>query len=217
MITVRKIAICILAMAAIVAYSAAQSGQATVLSNMTEGQGYLPGNSSQWDGWSEIDLIPGGALFDVSTKTIVLTLGFSGGSTANIENMVLYTTARATNVVTNITKVTLDKKANPIIDLASSTTCPVQPVSTTNPCFVKLDPTKVTLSTLDDYYFVVYFTSDSSNETMRGAGSGASSVAQGALSGWQIDGDDSRIPLQGFIPEGYNGSAPVFLSYVTNE
>ena len=87
-------------------------------------------------------------------------------------------------------------------------------VSLANPCFVKLDAIKEALSPLDDYYFVIYFTSDSGNNAVRGAGS---SGDQGALSGWLIDGDDTRIPVGGTIPVGYAGAAPVFLMYATNE
>jgi hypothetical protein len=202
----------IVALAAV--YALAQTPEATVLANLTEGQGTAPGNPYDWEGWSELDLIPGAALFDVSGKSTVLTLGFSAGSTVNIENMILYTTGRSGSTITALKKVTLDKKANPTINLTSTSTCPVQPVSTTNPCFVKLDAIKEALSPLSDYYFVVYFTSDDDNMSMRGAGS---SGLQGALSGWQIDGDDTRIPVGGTVPVGYNGAAPIFLMNVTNE
>jgi hypothetical protein len=192
-----------------------QAPQTTVvLSNVTEGQGTATGNNTDWEGWSELTLIPGASLFGVTTKSTVLYLGFSAGSTVNIANMMLYTTARSGNTVTAIKKVTLGTKANPTIDLTSTTVCPVQPVSVANPCFVKLDPIKMALSPLSDYYFVEYFTSDSNNVSMRGAGS---SPLTGALSSWQIDGDDTRIPVGGTIPVGYNGQPPVFLMYITNE
>jgi hypothetical protein len=188
--------------------------QVTVLSNLTEGQAAATGNASDWEGWSELDLIPGAALFGVTTKATVLTLGFSSGSTATVSNMVLYTTNRSSNLITATKKVTLGAKANPIINLASTSVCPVQPVSVANPCFVKLDAIKEALSPSSDYYFVIYFTSDSGNNAVRGAGS---SSEPGALSGWLIDGDDTRIPVAGTIPVGYNGAAPVFLMYATNE
>jgi hypothetical protein len=184
------------------------------LANLTEGQGVATGDSHDWEGWSELTLIPGGGLLGTSPKSFVITLGFSAGSTVNVANMALYTTARASNLVTAVKKVTLGKKANPTIDLTSTANCPVQPVSVTNPCFIKTDAIKVTLSPLDDYYFVEYFTSDSNNNTVRGAGS---SGFLGALSGWLIDGDDTRIPVGGTIPVGYTGQSPVFTMYITNE
>jgi len=188
--------------------------ETTVLANLTEGQGAFPGNSTDWEGWSELTLIPGGAIFAQAGKTTVLRLGFSAGSTVNIANMVLYTTARSGSTVTATKKVTLGGKANPTIDLASTTVCPTQPVSVANPCFVKLDAIKEALSPLSDYYFVEYFTSDSNNVSMRGAGP---STLPGSLTAWQIDGDDTRIPVGGTIPVGYTGQPPVFLMYVTNE
>jgi len=184
-----------------------------VLANLIEGQGSLPGNTSDWEGWSELTLIPGAGMFAQTGKTTVLTLGFSAGSTVNIANMVLYTTARGSNNVTAVKKVTLGKKANPSINLLSTTVCPNQPVSVASPCFVALDSIAEALSPLNDYYFVEYFTSDSENQTMRGAGSASN---QGALNAWQIDGDDTRIPVGGTIPVGYTAGSPIFLTYVTN-
>ena len=192
----------------------ARSHTTTVLANLTEGQGTVVGSTSDWEGWSELTLIPGGALFGVSTASTVITLGFSAGSTVNIQNMILYTTARSGSTITATKKVTLGGKSNPTISLSSTSVCPTQPVSLTNPCFVKLDAIKEALSPLNDYYFVEYFTSDSNNNSMRGAG--ASNFNNG-LTGWQIDGDDTQIPVAGTIPVGYSGQAPIFTMYLTNE
>jgi len=192
----------------------ARAQSTTVLMNLTEGQGTALGNDNDWEGWSELTLIPGGALFGVSTKATVITLGFSAGSTVNIQNMILYTTARSGITITATKKVTLGGKSNPTIDLASTSVCPTQPVSVTNPCFVKLDAIKEALSPLSDYYFVEYFTSDSNNNSMRGAGS---SNLNNGLTAWQIDGDDTQIPVAGTIPVGYSGQAPIFTMYLTNE
>lgn len=189
--------------------------QVTPLMNLTEGASQVPGNGSDWEGWSEIDSIPGAALFGVGGKASYLTIGFSGGSTVDINSMVLYTTNRASNVITKVTKVMYLKKANPSIILTSTTNCPTQPVSATNPCFIKLDKVAAALSPLNDYYFAIYFTSDSNNNSMRGAGSAGDQA--GALTGWQIDGSDGLIPIGGIIPVGDNGSAPLFLMYLTNE
>ena len=209
-----KLAMCALVLAVMAGNSFAQDVPQTTLTNLTEGQGTALGNTNDWEGWSEIDLIPGGGLFGVTSKSTIATLGFSAGSVVDISNMVLYTTSRASNIITAVKKVTYTKKANPSIDLASTAVCPVQPVSLANPCFIKLDAIKVALSPLNDYYLVVYYTSDSNNNSMRGAGS---STLTGALSGWLIDGDDTRIPLGGTIPVGYTGAPPVFLMALTNE
>ncbi len=186
----------------------------TALMNLTEGAAGAPGNSTDWEGWSEVDYIPGAALFGVDSTDSYLTLGFSAGSTVNINSMVVYTTARASNIVTKVTKVTYLKKASPSIELTSTSKCPTQPVSATNPCFIKLDKIAVEMIATNDYYFAIYFTSDSENNSMRGAGG---SNQSGALMGWQIDGDDGLIPVGGTIPVGNQGAAPLFLMYLTNE
>jgi hypothetical protein len=218
-----KIASFVLLLLVATTFTVAQDGAAsqrkaapltTVLSNLTEGAAGAPGNSTDWEGWSEIDYIPGAALFGVDSTDSYLTIGFSAGSTVNITSMVLYTTARASNVVTKVTKVTYLKKANPVIDLTSTTNCPTQPVSATNPCLIKLDKAAVEMIATNDYYFAIYFTSDSGNNSMRGAGG---SNQSGALMGWQIDGDDGLIPVGGTIPVGNQGAAPLFLMYLTNE
>jgi hypothetical protein len=186
----------------------------TVLSNLTEGAAGTPGNNVDWEGWSEIDEIPGASLFGVDSTDSYFTIGFSAGSTVNITSMVVYTTARANNVVTKVTKLNYLGKANPSIDLTSTTNCPNQPVSATNPCLIKLTKAAVEMVASNDYYFAIYFTSDSENNTMRGAGG---SNQSGALTGWQIDGDDGLIPVGGTIPVGDAGAAPLFLMYLTNE
>jgi hypothetical protein len=218
-----KIATFVLLLLATATFAVAQDGPAsprkarpltTVLSNLTEGAASAPGNNVDWEGWSEIDYIPGAALFGVDSTDSYFTIGFSAGSTVNITSMVLYTTARASNIVTKVTKVTYLKSASPAINLTSTSTCPTQPVSATNPCFIKLDKTAVEMIATNDYYFAIYFTSNSNNNSMRGAGGSGQS---GALMGWQIDGDDGLIPVGGTIPVGNGGLAPLFLMYLTNE
>jgi len=129
--------------------------------------------------------------------------------------MVLYSTPRNGSTVTKVTKVTLGATQSPTIDLTSTAVCPVQPVSATNPCIVKLDTLKLTLSTLDDYYFAIYFTLDTNNETISGLGRTA---APGALSGFNLYGDQTRIGVDGALATSENSdAAPFFLAYVTNE
>jgi hypothetical protein len=150
-----------------------------------------------------------------SSKTTALYLGFTGGSTADIGNMVLYSTPRNGSTVTKVVKVTLGGTQSPSINLTSTSVCPVQPVSATSPCIVRLDTVKAALSPLDDYYFTIYFTLDTNNEKISGAGQ---SFAQGALSGWALYGDQTRIGVKGALPTNENtDQAPFFLAYITNQ
>jgi hypothetical protein len=188
---------------------------AAALANLTEGQGAITSSSNPtWDGYSELVLIPGASLMGASSSTTALYIGFTGGSTADIDNMVLYTTPRNGSMITATKKLTLGGVSNPSINLTSKSVCPVQPVSATSPCIVRLDTVKTALSPLDDYYFAVYFTLDSNNEHISGAGI---SFDAGSLSGWYLFGDQTRIGKDGAIPTGNTGQGPFFLLYVTNQ
>jgi hypothetical protein len=196
---------------------AEQTAPATAaLANLTEGQGTITsGNNPFWDGLSEFVLIPGASLMGASSTTTALYIGFTGGSEADIGNMVIYEVPRNGSTVLKIEKVTLGATQSPSIILTDTSTCPVQPVSVTNPCIVRLDTVKLALSPLYDYYFTVYFTLDTNNEKITGVGQTAS---PGGLSGWHLYGDQTRIGLKGALPTNENADqAPFFLAYVTNE
>jgi hypothetical protein len=213
--TFYKLASFALMMCVVAACASAQTAETTALANLTEGQGVLNSNGNpQWDGLSEIVLIPGAALMGPTSTTTALYLGFTGGSTVDIDNMVLYTTPRNNSMITATKKLTLNKLSDPSINLTSTSVCPVQPVSATNPCIVRLDSIKSTLSPLDDYYFVVYFTLDSNNEKISGIGG---SFDPGSLTGWALYGDQTRIGKDGALPSGNAGVGPYFLLYVTNQ
>lgn len=192
---------------------AQEQSQATVLSNMTEGIGTVTGGNLNWAGYSELVLIPGASLFGTKGSTY-LYLGFTSGSTVDVGNMVLYKTARSGSTIISATKITLGGITGPSINLTSTSVCPVQPVSVTNPCFVKLDPIKAALASTDDYYFVIFFTNDSNNQSVGAAGP---SNSQGSLSGWDIVGDETRIKAKGTLPSGNNDSSPYFLMYLQND
>jgi hypothetical protein len=185
------------------------------LVNLTEGQGTITNNSNpQWDGYSEVILIPGASLM-ASSATTVFYLGFTGGAEADIGNMVLYQTPRSGIAVRRVNRVTLGATQSPSINLTSTSVCPVQPVSTTNPCFVKLDTLNLALSPTQDYYLAIYFTLDTNNEAISGVGL---SNSQGGLSGFSLYGDYTRIEAGGAVPEfGNSDGAPFFLAYVTNQ
>ncbi len=129
--------------------------------------------------------------------------------------MVLYETPRNGSTVLKVTKVLLGGSASPSINLTSTSVCPIQPVSATNPCIVRLDTVKLALSPLDDYYFTVYFTLDTNNEKISGLGQ---SISPGAMSGWSLYGDQTRVGVKGALPTNENNDqAPFFLTYITNQ
>src|ERR1700685_1820174 len=118
--TFYKLATFVLTMTALTASVFAQepAPAATVLANLTEGQGIIAsGGNPSWDGLSELVLIPGASLMGASSTTTALYLGFTGGSTADIDNMVLYTTPRNGTMITATKKLTLGAVSNPSINL----------------------------------------------------------------------------------------------------
>jgi hypothetical protein len=208
-----RLATLALALCVIATIAVAQAPE-TVLSNLVEGVGPMAGGTTNWAGLSELALISGSSLLGVKSTQAVLYIGFFGGSTVDIGNMVLYKTARNGNTVLSGKKVTLGGVANPSINLTSTSVCPVQPVSIANPCIIKLDPIKGALSSLNDYYFTIFFTNDGNNTSVLGVGNMS---AQGSLSGYAVVGDETRIKPKGSMPAGYVGGAPYFLMYVANE
>jgi hypothetical protein len=166
-------------------------------------------SDANWAGNSALSLIPGAALFPITSTNTVLYLGFTAGSTADVGNMVIYTTKRASTKITKVTPVTLGGVSNPSIDLASTSVCPVPP-STTNPCTIRLDPTVLSLSPLADYYFVVFFTNDTNNKTVGGADPGNT---RSSLSGLTIVGDETRLKVGQAVP-GPTTHVMDFLLYV---
>lgn len=186
-----------------------------VLSNIVEGMGTITNGGSNWAGFSELVLIPGSDTLNVKGATNFFYLGFVGGSTVDIGHMVLYKTARNSTTVLTVKPVKLGAVLAPSIVLTSPSVCPTQPVSLTNPCFVKLDVVKGALSPLFDYYLAMYFSNDSNNAGgVFGAGQ---SQAQGGLSGYFVLGDQTRIKKNGTLPPGYNGAAPFFVTAVANQ
>ena len=198
---------------AVISASAMAQAPATTLTNLIDGSEEL-NSSGSWGGYSSLTLIPGAGLFGVTSTQTVLTIVFTAGSTVDVGNMILYTSARGSSTITGTKKVTLGGISNPSINLTSTSVCPVQPVSTANPCYVKLDPIKGSLVVTDDYTFTIYFLNDSNNATMEGAGTGP---VQGSLSAWAVSGDQTRIKKKGTLPSGNAGEGPPFLMYVTNE
>jgi hypothetical protein len=172
-------------------------------------------SSLSWAGYSIVSLVPGGGLMPVLGSTTVFYLGFTAGTVADINNMVLYTTRRGSSKIAAVTPITLGGSSSPTINLASPSVCPVVEISANNPCIVRLDPTPLKLVALDDYYLVVYFTSpDSNNGTV---GITQSSFFQTSLRGTDSFSDQSRLAVGASIPNLGYGNPPLLLMYVMND
>jgi hypothetical protein len=168
-----------------------------------------------WAGYSIVSLVPGAGLMPVLGSTTVFYLGFTAGTVADINNMVLYTTRRGSSKIAAVTPITLGGSSSPTINLASPSVCPVVEISANNPCIVRLDPTSTKLVALDDYYLVVYFTSpDSNNGTL---GVTQPSFSQTSLRGSDTSGDQSRLAVGASIPNLGYGNPPLLLMYVMND
>ena len=182
----------VLLMLAISTESPAQTPQ-----NLVAGTGALTASFANWAGSSAINLISGNTLFPISSKQTVLYLGFTGGSGADISGMVLYKTNRNSFEIVGVTPVTLSGSQSPIIDF-SQAGCP-PPVSTLNPCFIRLDPLSLKLSPLHDYYFVMFFPNDVTNTDLVGADSIHSSTT---VHGGKDGNDDTLLKKGDILPSG---------------
>jgi hypothetical protein len=174
--------------------------------------GPIGGNNS-WANYSIFNIIPGSSLFPLSSSSTVFYYGFTAGSEADVSNMVLYTTPRGSLTVSAVTPVTIGGVSNPSIILSNTSVCPVQPLSTTNPCIIRFDPTTISLSPASDYYLTVYFTNDANNGNIGGA---EAQYAQTSLSACYVSGtDETHITVGQSIPRG-SCYPPLFLMYVMN-
>jgi hypothetical protein len=192
---------------------AAQQAPAAPPINLVAGVGGPVSSSNEWENYSALNLVAGAFIFPAvaQVKTTVLYIGFTAGTEADLGNMVLYTTKRGNSKITAVTPVKLKGVSNPIISLTNKKVCPTQPISTTNPCVIRLDPITLTLSTLSDYYFVLYFGNNSNNATV-GAANAQFPIT--SLTGWYLSGDQTQLKVGNSIPSGYNGTHPYFLLYV---
>jgi hypothetical protein len=197
------------------AYHAATATTAAPAENLVRGVIGPVGSNVSWSGYSVISKIPGAGLIPVTSTDTVFYLGFTAGTRADINNIVLYTTARGGATIKAVTPVKLGGVSNPSIDLASVKVCPVVEISIYNPCIVRLDPTAITLSATEDYYLVVYFSSNnSSNESL---GVTQPIFGQTSLTGADQSGDESRLAVGKPIPALNFSSAPFLLMYVMTD
>ena len=169
-------------------------------------------SSPGWANYSEVNVISGSSLLPITSTTTVLYIGFTGGTFADINNMVLYTVKRDGSRITAVTPVKLGGISNPSINLTDKAVCPSQQVSATSPCVVRLDPIALSLSPLSDYYFVTYFTNDNNNYSL---GMAAPQFAmKTSLSGGYLTGDYTRLTVGKSAPLGSSGGFPYGLMFV---
>jgi hypothetical protein len=192
--------------------SAVRPKQQVTTQNLVRGVFGPVGSDSSWANYSVFNIIPGSALFPITSTTTVFSLGFTAGTEADISNMVVYTTARGSLTITAVTPVKLGGASNPSIHLSSTSVCPTAPSAAT-PCIVKLDSATLTLSPANDYYLTIFFTNNSNNSSIAAT---QPSGAQSSLSCFFIGGtDETQLKVGQAIP-GTGNREPNFLMYVTN-
>lgn len=177
--------------------------------NLVVGVGPVVSNYG-WANWSAMNRISGSSLI-ASSPTTRFYLGFTAGTTADIANMVVYTTARAFPVITAVTPVTLNGVSNPSITLEN--TCNWT-ISAYAPCVVALDELPLALSPLNDYYLVIYFTNNSNNNIL---GVAKQAYPTSSMVGSDAVGDLTRRKVGDFVPIGNKNGAPHLLMFVMNQ
>jgi len=192
----------------------AKQTPATTTQNLVLGVLAPFSSNSEWAGYSLWNQIPGSAVYPVTSSSAVFYFGFAAGTTADISNMVLYTTAHGSLTITAVKPVTLGGISNPSINLSSTSVCPIQPLSTTNPCIVKFDPVSITLSPASDYYLTVYFTNDTNNQSIGAIQPAGLPVS--LSSSFVGSSDETHLTVGQALPNGTNGRPSYFLMYVMN-
>jgi hypothetical protein len=215
--TVFKIAAFTFVMFAVSVYGFSQASTrqkpTTPTQNLVRGVFGPVGTDNSWSNYSVFNMVPGSALFPITSSTTVFYLGFTAGTEADIGNMVVYTTPRGSLTISAVTAVTLGGVANPSIPLSSTSVCPTQPLSTASPCIVRLDPTTLTFSPASDYYLGVYFSTSTNNSAL---GATQPGNLQSSLNCFYVSGtDDTHLKIGGSVP-GTGSHPPNFLMYVMN-
>lgn len=194
-------------------FAMAENQAKTTLENIVAGV-FTTSSNTNWAGFSSVNLIAGTSVMPTTSTQTVLYIAFTGGTNADLGNMVLYTTtARSAYTVGAVTKVTYGGITHPSINLTDTSICPTQPVSATSPCIIRLDPISVVLSTVVDYYFVAYFVNDSNNETLSAASPALGHIT--TLTGFVDNKDDTGIAVGGTLPTTNNGKPSVLVGVMT--
>lgn len=190
----------------------ALSGTAATV-NLARGVTGAVSSNTNWANYSILNLIPGSALYPTTSPTTVFYLGFTAGTTADIGNMVVYTTARGSAKITAVSSVAYGGTSAPSIKLGNTSVCAVAP-SAAAPCVVRFDPTTLSMSPTSDYYFVVFFKNDTNNGAV---GAAESSAGESSFVGQFFGGTDyTRLKVGQSIPSIPAGSVN-FLMYVMND
>ncbi len=177
--------------------------------NLVAGVGPVISNFG-WSNWTAINRISGSSLM-ASTPTTRFYLGFTAGMSADIANMVVYTTARGQRVITAVTPVTLNGAPNPSIGLTE--TCG-STIAAYAPCIVGLDTLQMSLSPMNDYYLAIYFTKDENNNVL---GVAKQEFPTSSLAGSDVVGDYTNRKVGDIVPLGNNTGVPHLLMYVMNQ
>lgn len=167
-------------------------------------------NNFGWANWSSMNRISGSSLI-ASSATTRFYFGFTAGTTADIDNMVVYTTARAFPVITAVTPVTLNGVSNPSISIQDACNFSYSALA---PCIVGLDTISLALSPMNDYYLVVHFANDANNNIL---GVTKQKFPTSGLVGTDAVGDLTHRKVGDLIPLGNQNGAPHLLMYVMNQ
>jgi len=188
--------------------SPAQSPQ-----NLVAGTGPLTNAIAIWTDRSAINLVSGNTLFPVSGKNTFLHLGFTQGDEVVVGGMVLYTTDRNKFVIKHVTPLTFGGRSSGAFFLHSA--CAGK-ISVQTPCVIQLDPLSFKASTLNDYYCVIYFTSDPNNAAVDSAISLNSNTT--ILGGIDAGVDDTTFVVGDILPSNIinKGSANFLVGVTTN-
>ena len=180
--------------------------------NLVAGIGPLTNAIAVWTDRSAINLVSGNTLFPVSGKNTFLHLGFTQGNEVVVGGMVLYTTDRNHFVIKHVTPLTFGGHSSGTFFLSAA--CSGK-ITVQTPCVIQLDPLPFKASTLNDYYCVIYFTSDPNNAAIDSSSSLNSNTT--ILGGIDSGVDDTTFRVGDILPSNIiKGQANFLVGVTTN-
>jgi hypothetical protein len=182
--------------------------------NLVAGVGPLT-SVTNWEGETAISVLSGASLFPTTSKTTAFYIAFTGGTAADISNMVLYQTDARDPKITAVTPITLNGASNPSINLTDTAVCPDQPVSETAPCIIELDKLTLQLATASDYYLEIYFTNPSSNN--HNLSLAKPRFFGTSLTGFEVFKDDTKRVVGDTLDTLFISGSPLGLIAVMNK